>query len=300
MSEQLFDPGTLRKLEQLSIVASQVRAGAIKGERRSNRRGTSIEFADYRDYVKGDDLRRVDWNIYARFDRPFIKLLEEEEDLATHFILDASASMFWPSENDATFSHIKLVWALRVLAGLAYISLVSGDHVSITALRGDADMIWGPHRGRAYLLPLLKDLEKIESFGQVDFNQKLRTYALRARRPGVCVVLSDMMNESGFRDGLSALQGRGFEITLIHLLSPDEVNPRLDGDLRLIDVETGLPQEVTVDQEMMDVYQGRLLAWREEIGEFCLKRGIHYVTVETSSPWEELILSQLRRLGVLR
>jgi uncharacterized protein (DUF58 family) len=298
MSEVLFDPGTLRKLEQLSLIASQVRAGVLKGERRSKKRGTSIEFADYRDYVKGDDLRRVDWNIYARLERPFIKLLEEEEDLSTHLLIDASASMAWNPE--APYSQRKFIWALRCLAGLAYISLVSGDYVSIQALQNAPAFQWGPHRGRGYLLPLLKDLAKMQPKGEIDFNQKLREYALRAKRPGLLIIFSDLMNETGYRDGLAALQGRGFEVALVHLLAPDEVRPQLEGDLRLIDMETGRPQEVTIDAESMAEYAARLLAWREELGDFCLKRGIHYLTLETDTPWEELILFELRRLGVLR
>lgn len=298
MSEALFDPSTLRKLEQLSLIASQVRAGVLKGERRSKKRGTSIEFADYRDYVKGDDLRRVDWNIYARLERPFIKLLEEEEDLSTHLLLDASASMDWPQEG--AYSHKKFVWAMRILAGLAYISLVSGDYVNISALQAPRNFQWGPHRGRGYLIPLLKELEKVKPSGSVDFNEKLRDYALRTKRAGLCIVCSDLMNDTGYREGLSALQGRGFEVVLIHLLSPDEITPPLEGDLRLIDVETGKPQEVSIDAQMMAVYQERLLNWREEIGSFCLKRGIHYITLDSSTPWEELILFELRRLGVMR
>jgi len=299
MSEALFDPATLRKLEQLSIIASQVRTGAMKGERRSKKRGTSIEFADYRDYVKGDDLRRVDWNIYARLERPFIKLLEEEEDLATHLIIDGSASMDWTGDN--IFSHKKFVWSMRVLAGLAYVSLISGDFVAVTALQEGKNLSWGPHRGRAYLLPMLKDLEKMTPLGALDVNTKLREYAMRARRPGMCFVFSDLMSDNGaYREGLSLLQGRGFEVTLIHILSPDEIQPSLEGDLRLIDVETGRAQEVTVDQEMMAVYKQRLETWQQEIAEFCLKRGIHYLALDTTTPWEELILFNLRRLGVLR
>lgn len=298
MSEALFDAGTLRKLEQLSLIASQVRAGAIRGERRSKKRGTSIEFADYRDYVKGDDLRRVDWNIYARLERPFIKLLEEEEDLATHFLIDASGSMGWPK--DGEFSHNKFVWSMRVLAGLAYVSLVSGDRVNIAGLGGERRLMWGPHRGRAFLLPLLKDLEKWAVGGVIDLNTELRDYALRAKRPGMCVIFSDLMYETGFQAGVSALQGRGYEITLVHVLSPDEIEPPLEGDLRLIDVETGRPAEVTVDDETMMQYQARLLAWREEIGEYCLKRGIHYIPMDTRTPWESLILYEMRKLGVLR
>lgn len=298
MSEKLFDPATLRKLESLSIIPNQVRAGRIKGERRSRQRGTSIEFADYRDYVKGDDLRRVDWNIYARLERPFIKLLEEEEDLATHFILDASESMNWNPA--APFGRRKYVWSMRVMAGLAYISLLSGDFVSITALQGDKNVQWGPHRGRAYLLPMLRHLERVPPRGAVAMNDRLRDYAARAKRPGMAIVLSDMLDGSGYREGLSALQGRGFEVVLIHILSPDEVLPEITGDLRLIDSETGRSQDVTIDEETRQAYQQRLLNWREEIGSYCLRRGIHYVTLESSTPWEELILYQLRRMGVLR
>ncbi len=118
MAERIFDEKTLRKLDQLTIIVNKVRAGAIKGERRSSRRGTSIEFADYRNYVRGDDLRRVDWNIYARLQRPFIKLLEDEEDLAVYLVLDASASMDWPRSGER--DHHKFLYARRVLAGLGY------------------------------------------------------------------------------------------------------------------------------------------------------------------------------------
>ncbi|NDJ85486.1 MAG: DUF58 domain-containing protein [Chloroflexi bacterium] len=294
---RIFDPGTLRKFENLTLVANQVRAGAMKGERRSTKRGTSIEFADYRDYVKGDDLRRVDWNIYARLERPFIKLLEEEEDLAVHFLIDASSSMDWPRQGER--AQHKFIWSLRVLAGLAYLSLSTGDLVQVTALRQSGNQRWGPHRGRGYTMRLLQHLEKFYTRGETILDVSLRDYALRARRPGLCILFSDMMSPD-YRDGLTALQSRGFEVALIQPLAPDEVNPEITGDLRLIDVETGVPQEVTIDVPMLELYQQRLTAWREEIGDFCLKRGIHYVTVETSMPWEELILFELRRLGVVR
>jgi uncharacterized protein (DUF58 family) len=294
---RIFDPGTLRKFESLALVANQVRAGAMKGERRSTKRGTSIEFADYRDYVKGDDLRRVDWNIYARLERPFIKLLEEEEDLAVHFLIDASASMDWPRQGER--DQHKFIWALRTLGALSYLSLTTGDLVNVTALRQDRAVRWGPHRGRGHTMPLLQHLEKLYTRGETNLDAQLKGYALRATRPGLCIILSDMMS-TGYRDGLSALQARGFEVVVIQVLAADEVNPEITGDLRLIDVETGIPQEVTIDAEMRNLYQQRLSTWREEMGEFCLKRGIHFVTVETRLPWEELILFQLRRLGVIR
>ena len=298
MAERIFNEKTLRKLDRLTIIANKVRAGAIKGERRSTRRGTSIEFADYRNYVRGDDLRRVDWNIYARLQRPFIKLLEDEEDLAVHLVLDASASMDWPRTGERDLH--KFLYARRVLAGLAYIALGSGDRVTVSALRGDGIQQWGPLRGRGHTLTLLTWLENAYTRGGVNLNEALRDYALRTARAGVCIVISDLMSPEGYEDGLRALQGRGHEVTMIQVLSPDEVDPEITGDLKLVDVETGIPQDVTIDTTMKDLYMQRLQAWQAEISTYCTRRGIHFLTIETSTPWEQLILSERRQARVVQ
>jgi uncharacterized protein (DUF58 family) len=298
MADRIFDERTLRKLERLSLTANKVRTGAIKGERRSTRRGTSIEFADYRNYVRGDDLRRVDWNILARLDRPFIKLLEEEEDLAVHLLLDASASMDWPREG-ARDAH-KFVYARRVVAGLGHIGLGSGDQVTVTVLRGDGAATWGPLRGRAQTLKLLAWLEKQPTRGAVDLNAALESVARRSARAGIALVVSDWFSPSGYEDGLRALQGRGHEVTAIQVLTPDEIDPPLAGDLKLVDVETGIPQEVTVDAAMKDLYRQRLEAWQAAIHAYCTRRGIHFVAVSTGTPWEQLILSELRQARVVQ
>ncbi|RPJ02894.1 MAG: DUF58 domain-containing protein [Chloroflexi bacterium] len=298
MAERIFDEKTLRKLERLTLIANKIRTGAIKGERRSTRRGTSIEFADYRNYVRGDDLRRVDWNIYARLQRPFVKLLEDEEDLAVHLLLDASASMDWPRSGDRNLH--KFLWAQRVLAGLAYIALGGGDQVTVSVMRGDGVQRWGPLRGRGHTLNLLLWLEKAYTRGHVSLNQSLGDYARRTSRAGVCVVITDLLSPEGYEDGLRALQGRGHELTLIQALSPDEMNPDITGDLKLIDIETGIPQDVTVDEGMRALYVERLQAWQAEIGATCTRRGIHYIAAETSIPWEQLILSELRQSRVVQ
>ncbi|MBI5957859.1 MAG: DUF58 domain-containing protein [Chloroflexi bacterium] len=297
MTEHLFDEKTLRKLERLTLIANKIRSGAIKGERRSSRRGTSIEFADYRNYVRGDDLRRMDWNIYARLQRPFIKLLEDEEDLAVHLLIDASASMDWPRSGD--LNQHKFRYALHVLAGLAYIALGTGDQVTVSVMRGDGAQRWGPLRGRGQVMNLFGWLEKAYTRGTLDFNVALRDYAMRMARAGVCIVISDMMSPGGYEDGLRALQGRGSEVTAIQVLSPDEANPALTGDLKLVDVETGIPQDVTIDEAMRGLYIERLQAWQTEISDYCTKRGIHFASTETSTPWEQLILSELRRARVV-
>ncbi|MCE7948118.1 MAG: DUF58 domain-containing protein [Chloroflexi bacterium CFX4] len=301
MSERLFDEKTLRQLDQLSLIANRVRAGVMKGERRSVRRGTSLEFADYRNYARGDDLRRVDWNVFARLERPFIKLFEEEEDLSVHVLIDASASMDFPREGEGEAAHHKFRFAQRVGAALAYIGLANGDNVAVTALYGAGlNVTWGAHRGRGRSLALLDYIAALKPAGNLDLVAALRDYAMRFSRPGLCLFISDLLAPNGWQDGITALQGIGHEVAIIHLLSPEEIDPPLVGDLQLVDVESGATADVTIDAPMRQMYVQRLLAWRDEITAHCRKRGIHYATVETGSPWETLIMSELRRLGVLR
>ncbi|MBE2197046.1 MAG: DUF58 domain-containing protein [Anaerolinea sp.] len=307
----LFDEATLRKLEQLTLVAERVRVGVMKGDRRSSKRGASIEFADYRNYVKGDDLRRLDWNVYARLERPFIKLLEEEEDLAVHLLVDSSASMNWPHDDSEAVigerlsvngeqAGNKLVYALRLAGALGHIALTAGDLLTVTLLRSSGDQSWGPFRGQQNSLRLLHFLENGAAAGSTDLNVSLRTYALRGRRPGLLFVLTDLLSPNGYQEGLNALQARGYEVGIIHLLSPDEVQPPLSGDLKLLDVETGAEAEITLDATTLALYRERLGSWLAEIGVYCARRHIHYIPITTDLPWEKLVMQTLRVKGVLK
>jgi uncharacterized protein (DUF58 family) len=287
----LLDEATLRRLEQLALVADQVRLGVMKGDRRSRKRGTSIEFADYRNYTRGDDLRRLDWNVYARLERPFIKLLEEEEDLAVHLLIDASASMDWPEGESE--SH-KLRYALRVAAAIGYIGLAGGDLVRVTLLRSSGNLHWGPFRGRQNGLALFQFLETAAAAGMTDLNLSLRQYALRARRPGLLFLLSDLLAPHGYEAGLNALQARGYEVGLVHLLSPDEVDPPAGGDVKLIDVESGAGAELSLDLPTLNLYRERLKRWQGDIAAYCNHRHVHYVPVVTDMPWDRLVLGTLR------
>ncbi|MFN8562225.1 MAG: DUF58 domain-containing protein [Anaerolineae bacterium] len=296
--QTLFDEKTRRKLEQLMLTAAHVRSGAIKGERRSSKRGTSIEFADYRNYTPGDDLRRLDWNIYARLDRPLTKLYEDEEDLAVHLLLDTSASMDWGSEADP--EQHKFDYARRLIAGLGYVSLTTNDRLIIAAFSGSRIEQFGPARGRGYGVRLLNFVNDLKPRGTVDLNAALQEYALRTTRPGLVLFVGDMFSPSGYLDGLNILLSKGNEVGIIHLLSPDEVEPPLAGDLRLVDVETGAPQEVTIDGGMRELYMERVQAWREGIRAECVRRGVHYLPITTDYAWEKVILYDLRRLGVVK
>jgi len=292
----LFNESTLHKLEQLTLVAERVRVGVMKGDRRSRKRGTSIEFADYRNYTKGDDLRRLDWNVYARLERPFIKLLEEEEDLSVHILVDGSASMDWPEAGD---EH-KLTYTLRLAGALGHIALTAGDLLTVSLLTSSGNAKWGPFRGRQNTLRLLQFLETGQTGGITDLNQSLRQYAQRASRPGLLFVLTDLLSPNGFQDGLNALQSRGYEVGLIHILSPDEVDPPISGDLKLIDSETGLDAEITLDATTLDQYRQRLQEWQTETAVACANRAIHYIPLTTDTPWEQVVMQTLREKAVIR
>lgn len=298
MSTTLLPEKTRRRFDQLMLVAQKVRSGAMKGDRRSVKRGTSVEFADYRNYTPGDDLRQLDWNIYARLDRPYIKLLEDEEDLAVHILLDASASMNYPQ--DVEDDQQKLLFGKRLFAGLGYISLSTNDRVLMSTLRGQRFEHYGPTRGRGQAVNMLKFAQTIEAEGVTDLNQALKDYTVRGGRAGLCILISDMFSPTGYIEGLNTLLGKGYEVVILHILSPDEINPPLAGDLRLIDTETGEAQEVTVDATMRTIYEKRFEAWRNTIYADCARKGVHYLMVQTDQPWEKVILHDLRRMGIVK
>lgn len=292
----LFDESTLRKLSRLTLVAERVRAGVLKGERRSTRRGSSQEFADYRNYVPGDDLRRLDWNAYARLNRAFIKLFEEEEDLAVHILLDGSGSMDWGAEEQHKFSY-----AQKLAAALGSIALSAGDHLTLTLLQGAAlPEQYGPVRGKHNTLGLLHYVESLQPEGQTDLNRSLRAYGLSPRRPGLAILISDLLSPEGFQSGLSVLLERGYECALVHLLSPDEINPPLSGDLLLVDVETGAGQEVSIDSGLRQEYYQRVSLWQAEIASYCRSRGVRYLSAVTSAAWDRLVLQEMRAASLVK
>jgi len=308
-TEFLLDDAIRKKLDPLMLIANKVRGGAIKGERRSNKRGTSIEFADYRNYTQGDDLRRLDWNVYARTNRPYIKVLEDEEDLAVHLLIDNSASMDFPNPKYAdpeaqspssTTQTNKFLYAKRLASALGYIALNTNDRMGMMALNPIGDSFFPPVRGRAQSIRLLRFAKGLEAGGTTDLNTALRQYALRAGRAGLCFIFTDLFSPSGYVDGLNVLLGKGHEVVLVHLLSPEDLMPPLAGDLRLIDIETGTTQEVSLDSTLRAAYIRRVAEWQDEIRAECSKRGVHYVFISTDTNLERVLLYDLRRMNLIK
>lgn len=308
----LLDAKFLQKIDRLTLVSKRVRPGSLKGERRSTKRGTSIEFADYRDYTPGDDLRQVDWNVYARLEKIFLKLFEEEEELTVHVLIDCSRSMDW-SGPSADFvvaegvpefnpAHNKLFYAKQTAAAIGYMALSTLDRLSLAGLftaqtAGAARLPM--MRGKNQTVRMIRFVEELSSGSSGDLNKALKNYAAITRQPGLLFLISDLFAPGGCYEGLRALQGAGHEIVILHVLSPDEVSPTMRGDFKLIDSETGESQEVSIDQTALDMYQREFQNWQRELIDFCQRRGINYIQVETSHPFEDLVLHYMRRRGVV-
>jgi uncharacterized protein (DUF58 family) len=307
MPESFFEEGFLQRLERLALVARHASAGHMQGERRSPKRGQSVEFADFRPYVAGDDFRRIDWNAYARLERFFIKLFVEEEDLTVHLLVDSSRSMRWGEPG-------KLWYATRIAGALGYIALAGLDRVTVTSPGGgqgqnNGSDYFAPHRGKRQALALFQFLEALnnekDNGASAPFNPELALRAYAGTRaslgtsPGSLVLISDLMDD-GWTEGLRALASRGFEITVIHVLSPDEIDPQMDGDLKLIDSEDSSNVEITADYDLLARYRKSVEAWRVELNRFCSARSILYVPLSTATPLETILFSLLERQGVLR
>jgi uncharacterized protein (DUF58 family) len=287
--EVFFTSDFLAQLERLTLASRRAFRGRSRGERRSPRKGHSVEFCDYRAYGVGDDLRYVDWNVYGRLDRLHVKLFVDEEDLCLHLLVDASRSMDFGRPT-------KLHYAVRLAAALGFVGLVNLERVGVAVVRDRLSEGWPPTRGRSQFPALLDFLGGVRSAGGTGLNNGLGHYAMRAREPGIAVIISDLMDPQGFENGVRALLERRFEVHVVHLLDAAELNPTLAGDLRLQDSETGEIRELTVDGETMRGYRQRLHQFLDRIEAFCRSQEIGYRRLSTDTALETFMLSQLRGL----
>jgi len=292
-NEPLLSPELLGRLERLELVSRKIFRGRMKGERRSPRRGQSVEFADFRDYVPGDDLRFVDWNTYARLERLFLKLFLEEEDLHFYALIDASESMNFGEPT-------KLRYAVKLAAALGFIGLVRGDRVKIETLGQPARRPTPVFRGRRSLWRMLDYLEGIGPEKTPPLAVGVKNFCVRNSGKGIVVLLSDLMDKQGYQAALRYVAAQEMDVYLIHILSAEEIDPEVEGDLRLVDCEDGDEAEITVSAALLDRYRRTLAAFVNEAREFCTRRGIAYFMASNELPVEELITGYLSRRGLVR
>lgn len=307
MADALLTPELLRQLEQFQLLAARRAKSSAKGERRSRARGQSVEFADYRTYVHGDDFRYLDWNLYGRLERLFLKLYEEERELPVRIFLDSSESMTFGEPR-------KFDFARQVAAAVGYVALSGFDRVSVISfpdLGNDPDRDPASRnaelaargglrsvRGKRSTMQFFQNLSALTAGGPANLNEALRRGALEARQAGVAVVLSDFLDPAGYESGLNALIGRGFQIDLVQILAPEELSPSTFGDLRLVDSETGANQEVTFGKFRLKAYRQTVQNFMQRLREYCQARGINFFTASSNTDLQELLLKQLRQAEV--
>lgn len=290
---QLLPPSLLVQLERMELVSRKIFRGRMKGERRSKRKGQSVEFSDFRNYVPGDDLRFIDWNLFARLDKLFLKLFLEEEDLHFYALLDASTSMDFGEPT-------KLQYAKQLAAALGFVGLCRADRVKIEALGASLKNAGPVLRGRRSLWRMLEYLDDIKPGENISLEQGVKNFVLRNSSKGIVVLISDLMDKRGYESALRLLLAQQFDIYVIHVLSPEELAPDIKGDLRLIDCEDDDVAEVTVSRPLLERYRRTLAAFIEGARDFCTRRGIVYLMTSTDRPVEQLVSRYLRQRGLVR
>ena len=310
----LLDPVFLRKLERLRIQARRAFPGTMRGERRSTRRGASVEFRDFRKYEPGDDFRHVDWSIFARLERLMLRQFVEEEDVRIDILIDQSASMRFGEPMS------KFDFARRAAAALAFLAVSTLDRVSVATFDSDLRARTRALRGRGHLHSVLAFLERLSPIsdtvpvvsarsdhaGQPSESAELpdegaitslcsviRRYQRSNLRAGILFVISDFLDAGDFRVEMKLLAQRGYDLNLIQVLAPEELEPSIRGDLMLVDSESGVGREVTVNERVLAAYDSALAAYTTSLASFCRTAGIGYTMVASDSSFEDMLLKQL-------
>jgi uncharacterized protein (DUF58 family) len=284
----LFDDEFLKKLEYLSILSKRLFAGQFQAERRTKKRGSGLEFADYRQYVAGDDFRYLDWKAYLRLNRLILRLFEEEEDLPIYVFVDASQSMTYGNPS-------KLDYGRRVAAALCYIGLANLDRVHVVAYGNGVLGELSPQRGKGRIFRVFKFLEEITPGGETNARESFKTYCTETRRRGLAVVISDFFDSSGFQSGLDILRHFKHDIFVLHIASHEEVEPALKGELVLVDSESNVTRELTVTPSLLASYKAEYSRFCTDLEEYCSKYQLGYVRTVTDFPFEELVLKVFRQ-----
>ena len=288
----LLEPEFLSRLEYLSLISRRVFRGQLLAQRRTKQLGGGIEFADHREYSPGDDLRYVDWQIYARHGDVLLKRFQEEEDLHVYILLDVSPSMDMgrPSKFD---------YAKQIAAAMAYIALADLDRVSVLAY-ADSVRSWQPlTRGKDQVLGVLRFLDRLEPGGsRTDLAAVARTLLHRAPRTGLVLIISDLYDQEGFRRGVDLLRQRRFEPHLIQIHTQEEAAPKWLGEIELEDIETGAERKVIITERRLREYRERFAEFLQSIQIYCRSYGLSCTHSTTDVPFDQLVLRMMRTAGV--
>jgi uncharacterized protein (DUF58 family) len=284
----LFDADFLQRLERLHLVAKRLDWAGGGGEHAASRKGQSLEFSDYRRYQRGDDLRYVDWNIYRRLDRLVLKVFTAEEELNIYLLVDTSASMF-----------PKMEYAKKLAAALGYIGLRNLDRVGGAAFSSTLKTPLRLGRGRSQILRVFNFLDALSCGGPTDLGTAVHTFTTLFPQPGLAVIVSDLFDPTGWRSAVEELITHKYQVLVIHVLDDEEMEPRVAGDVALVDAEGHRERRLFVDPQLARRYQEELALYFREIESACASMRADYVRTTTRVPFDEFVLKSLRQLGTV-
>ena len=288
----LFPPDFLTKLEYLSIMSKRVFRGSLLAQRRTMQLGSGIEFSDHREYATGDDLRYLDWNVYARHGDLLLKRFQEEQDLHVYLMIDCSRSMGFGSPP-------KFDLARQLTAALAYIALADLDRIAVVAYANDIISEFPVTRGKARILALMKYLESLSTIGtDTNLSKAVQGLLHRGTRNGLVVVLSDLFDQNGFSRGFDQLRSRRFEAHVLQLHDPKEADPKLLGDAELEDVENGSIRMVTINERMLRRYKQLFTDHQTSVRDYCRRYGLSCTQSPSIVPFDQLMMTMMRSAAI--
>lgn len=290
--DEEIDDAFLNRLRRVALQSQRRLTAGPSGEHPSPRRAHALEFADYRAYTPGDDFRRVDWNAYLRLDQLLVKLAEAPERVALHLLLDASRSMAWGRPS-------KFGYSRRLAVALSYVALSHLDTVNMLVLDGGECSALLRQESTVATGAVVRAVNGLCPGSVTDLDASIRAYSTMGNHRGVAVLISDLLSPAGYRSGLEHLSRSSLRSVVVHVLSREEMEPSLEGDFEMEDVETGDTIQVSVNWDTLNRYKQWLREWLDEVQAFCARKGITYVRVETSQPIDELLLGRLRREKIL-
>lgn len=288
MAEPLLQPALLARLERLQLGTRRRLAGLHAGEHRSPRLGSSLDFADYRDYHPGDDFRRIDYNLYARLDTLLIKLFDAEDELTLRLVIDTSASMGHGG---------KLRLAAQLAGALGFVALTRRDAVSVTCFPGDTTAV--RYMGRAAAPHLFDQLGSLSAQGSTPIAALVGDLLARPGPRGLTVLLSDLLSPD-WETALRRLPARGGAIAIVHVLDREELSPTLAGDLTLIDSETNARVAVSMTADVLARYRREAHSWADSVAAQAHHSGVAYSRVFGDDDVERVLVDNWRAGGLLR
>lgn len=290
MGDRIFNAEFLKKLDTIVINVRMMMNKGSGGNRKSRSKGSSVEFSDFREYSSGDDFRRIDWNAYGRFDKLFVKLFMEEREAAVNIFVDSSRSMYFGEPK-------KSLSAIKLSGVFAYLALNNLDRVCVNSLSGEAIRQTVVLNGRWMFRRCADFLENIQFEGTTDLNSCIKKKEFKGS--GVSIVISDFFTPGGIEDAVKYLLYKKQDVILVHILAPEELSPAVEGQIRLLDSETGETRDISVSPALLKNYDRELNVFINNIKEFCKKMGAAYIKASSADPIEKTVFEDFAEAGII-